>query len=348
MRRVAAAILLTLLAASAARAVDPAELSLVKTGDQIMTWSKTPTAAQLDRAFPAHATSPGHVVLRCGVTDQGALSRCAVVSEAPLDQGFAAAALGLTKDFAAWTGGFTRKQVEDASVDLPFDLHPPGQAGLAAQAVEPVWLQLPQPEEIARRFPQAAAKAGLKSGLGVVHCTATRLGELVNCTVAREDPAGAGFGSAALMVAKEMSMNPWTREGRPVDGAQLLIPIRLKLAADTPPPMGDIKIADFGDWTRKAGTAGPYTPDRACRVGVRKALAVIDCKVGLDGTLSACSVVADDPPDYGFGEAAIKMAQRHVMTTSPVLVDGKPVADHVVRLSLPFNIPPGNCFIPHG
>jgi periplasmic protein TonB len=109
------------------------------------------------------------------------------------------------------------------------------------------------------------------------------------------------------------------------------------------PPTGDVKIADFGDWTRAAGTAGPFTSDWACRNGVRKALVVIDCKVGLDGTLSACSVVTEDPPDYGFGDSAIKMAQRHAITSSPVVVDGKPIADHIVRLSLPFTLPPDNC-----
>jgi protein TonB len=78
-------------------------------------------------------------------------------------------------------------------------------------------------------------------------------------------------------------------------------------------------------------------------MGIRKALAVLDCSVELDGTLTACSVIAESPPDFGFGEAAKKMAQRHVMTTDPVLVDGKPVAGHVVRLSVPFHITPGSC-----
>jgi hypothetical protein len=213
----------------------------------------------------------------------------------------------------------------------------------AAQRLDPVWLRLPQPADMVRNFPQAAANAGLKTGLGVVHCTATHFGGLADCTVAREEPAGSGFGAAALLLARNMEMNLWSRQGRPVYGAQLQIPIRLNLTADAPPPSGDVKVANFGAWTRAAGTAGPYTPERACRMGVPKGLAVIDCKVDLDGTLSACAVVADAPLDFGFGEAATKMAQRHVLTTSPVLVDGKPVADHIIRLSVHFTVTPEGC-----
>jgi hypothetical protein len=341
MRRLAMAILLTLLAASAAWAVDPADLGLVKTGDQVMSWSRVPMAAQMDRAFPAQATSSGHVVLRCGVTEQGALKHCAVVSEAPL--GFAAAAMGLTKDFAVWTNGFTRKQVEDASVDLPFDFRP-GQGDAAAQRVDPIWLKLPEPADMVRNFPQAAANAGLKTGLGVVSCTATDYGALTGCTVAREDPAGSGFGAAALSLAEnKMMMSRWSRQGRPVGGARLQIPIRLTLTADAVPPSGEVKVVNSGAWTPAQGTAGPYTPERACRMAVPKGLVVMDCKVGFDGALSACAVVADAPPDFGFGDAAMKMAQRHMLIASPVLVDGKPVANHVVRLSLPFTVTREGC-----
>jgi hypothetical protein len=284
-------------------------------------------------------------MLRCGVSNQGALTHCVVVSESPGELGFAAAALSLTRDFKVYTNLFAPRDVEAASVDLPFDFHQPGLPSQSVQVTNPIWLQLPEPSSISQNFPRDAAKVGLNTGLAVLRCDVTHYGKLADCAVAREDPPGSGFGAAALIVAKDMSMNPWTRAGTPVDGAQLLVPIRLNqgTAETSSPPLGDIKIVDFGEWTRKDGTAGPFTPDRACRMGVRKALAVIDCKVGLDGTLSACSVVDESPRDFGFGAAAIKMAQRHFMTSSPVLVDGRPVADHVVRLSLPFSMPPGGC-----
>ena len=47
------------------------------------------------------------------------------------------------------------------------------------------------------------------------------------CKVIAEAPAGAGFGAAALPLAAAVGINPWTAEGRPVEGghARFALPL---------------------------------------------------------------------------------------------------------------------------
>lgn len=49
---------------------------------------------------------------------------------------------------------------------------------------------------------------------------------------------GLDFGAAAIQAAKLMAMNPWSKEGEPLDGLPIILPIRFnwqELAVDAPP-----------------------------------------------------------------------------------------------------------------
>src|SRR5436190_24233232 len=52
---------------------------------------------------------------------------------------------------------------------------------------------------------------------------------------------------------------------------------------------------------------GRNYPPRAQYEGV-EGRAVLGCTVGADGSLQNCSVVSEDPPNYGFGPAVLAMA----------------------------------------
>ena len=64
--------------------------------------------------------------------------------------------------------------------------------------------------------------------------------------------------------------------------------------------------------------------------------ALMQCKVAREGTLYACTVISESPPNEGFGEAALKLAPYFEMT--PQMEDGRPVAGGVVRIPVVFNI----------
>jgi protein TonB len=96
----------------------------------------------------------------------------------------------------------------------------------APTLTHPSWIRTPAAEELAAAFPQAAREAKISSGRGVVDCKVQVGGGFGDCVVASEEPAGLGFGAAALKLAPAFALSSWTEDGRPLDGARLQLPIR--------------------------------------------------------------------------------------------------------------------------
>ena len=202
-------------------------------------WRETPTAAVVAAAWPHvpfNKEAVAHVVLRCRVAIDGSLRDCNSTYSSPSDQGFVNAATRLARKFRAVTEGplFTSKKA--FFVNLPFDLRDPAQPAPPVEVVSPEWLTGPDPIMAGKLFPPQAVKAGFKTGVGVVACQVTHEGRLADCVVSSENPANLGFGDAALQLAAIMTMNPWTRQGDPVDGARVQLPIRLNLSPDPTAP----------------------------------------------------------------------------------------------------------------
>ena len=199
-------------------------------------WIAAPSAAEMSAAYPKAGVgklASGHVVMRCAITGKGALVDCFSISELPSGHGFVHAADTLLKDFrlppATKAGSY-----DHFRVDVPFDFRDPSQAAPPVENNDPVWIRQIKPDSITQLFPAAAIKAGYKVGRATVACTVAADGTLTPCTTVTEEPAGFGFGDAAMTVASVMQMSPWTKQGAPVEGARIELPIKFVLPADAP------------------------------------------------------------------------------------------------------------------
>jgi protein TonB len=75
----------------------------------------------------------------------------------------------------------------------------------------------------------------------------------------------------------------------------------------------------------------PWTPHRTDLP--TSALVVLDCLISEDGRL-ACQIVNEDPPGWGFGEAALRLSSQ--LRMAPTTREGDPTANHRYRLRVPF------------
>lgn len=93
---------------------------------------------------------------------------------------------------------------------------------------DPDWLRTPNGDDLARYYPDRAQRNGVE-GKATINCAVNTGGSLVDCHVAAESPADQGFGGAAMKMAGAFRMRPETRDGVPVAGARISIPIRFRL-----------------------------------------------------------------------------------------------------------------------
>ncbi len=200
-------------------------------------WISAPTFEDMKAAYPPDARDQpdgGGAVLHCNVTPQGRLIDCITNNELPKNKGFGTKAKTLTSRFQLklqpGMGG------KGAFVEVKFKfLNPDSPDGKVSKVAKPRWISLPDTAKVQAVYPKQAADAGVTKGLGIAECDVSADGHLVNCRTAREEPSGLGFGDSAVLVAQSMQMNPWTDEGRPVEGATIKLPIRFDLAPEAAP-----------------------------------------------------------------------------------------------------------------
>ncbi len=89
---------------------------------------------------------------------------------------------------------------------------------------QPDWDTRPTVEDMLKAFPE-----GPPWGNATLRCTVSAEGQVENCVVASESPAGSGVGEGALRLAPLFKMKPQTRDGVPVAGAEINIPVRFAM-----------------------------------------------------------------------------------------------------------------------
>ena len=122
---------------------------------------------------------------------------------------------------------------------------PSPSAARPSVSTAPDWARKPNADDLAELYPKAAVDAHIE-GRATIHCMVTAAGELAGCKVLAEEPVGSGFGDAALALAAKFKMKPQTRDGTPVDGGQINIPISFKLPRTAAPPKADVAMRCYG------------------------------------------------------------------------------------------------------
>ncbi len=106
-----------------------------------------------------------------------------------------------------------------------------------------------------------------------------------------------------------------------------------------PPKPPAPRVISNPDWSARPNgdDMARYYPDRAQRLE-KSGTVVLQCLVTAKGGVSGCAVVSEDPADFGFGEAALKLSRLFRM--KPRTEDGQAVDGAIVRIPIAFRIAP--------
>jgi hypothetical protein len=79
-----------------------------------------------------------------------------------------------------------------------------------------------------RYYPEIAQSAGVE-GRATALCSIAENGNLVDCAIQSEEPAGCQFGAAVATLAEMMRVPPRTKKSEPTPGRRFLFDLRFKL-----------------------------------------------------------------------------------------------------------------------
>jgi TonB family protein len=231
-------------------------------------------------------------------------------------------------------------QSDHAQSDHPQAGHPSAAPAAPAPAAPlPASITRPQvnlADPVLGFYPAAARTAGVE-GQAVINCKRDAHLALVACKLVSEDPAGQGFGAAALAMAAKSPQNPrlLLKDAAAEPAADTAVRFTLRppyITPDVTRMAHIVKSAAIVSQPTSAQIQAEYPP-RALDNQVEGG-AVIECVVTLAGKLAECQVYDEQPTGYGFGQAALDLAADFVL--EPRLIDGEAVGGTPVKIGVNF------------
>jgi TonB family protein len=175
------------------------------------------------------------------------------------------------------------------------------------------------------------------SGLARLSCREEFEGRVSGCRVTGQDPLNMGFGAAALKMQHLYRVDPehlvgW-REGFRV---AFVVPFRLL------PPA----VEGPSDWLPPARPLGRIPVDVIAKAYPPRAKALrvegsttISCVNTPAGQLIKCEVGAENPPEWGFGDAALRLVPLYFKAPDQTGGD-HPFVMRAYRVPVRFKLPP--------
>ncbi|HEX3919079.1 MAG TPA: TonB family protein [Caulobacteraceae bacterium] len=213
----------------------------------------------------------------------------------------------------------------------------PAHSAPAHSAAAPTPPAPPPPAPDMIYYPAAAKAAGIE-GQATLHCGRNTHLKLENCSLVSEIPAGQGFGAAAMAMAAANIENPkvTTTESQLVDPQDIMLKFVLHpqtIDPDITLPAHVNSPASLVTRPTREQLQAAY-PVRALSDQVDGG-AYLDCVLTKAGVLTGCKVMVEAPEGYGFGQAALEVANDFKIT--PREVDGEPI-DSEVHLPVKFTV----------
>lgn len=161
----------------------------------------------------------------------------------------------------------------------------------------------PDPAVVSDAFPVVAMATGV-SGVATLLCDVERDGA-PRCQVEQEEPAGYGFGAAALEVMSTLRFAPGEAEQRRV-------PVRFPTSATRAPVLDMITVTGIRGASAAAVTSADpalrrYYPQAAHVAGV-EGRSLVACVVRSANAID-CAIEREEPTGFGFGEKALEVTQ---------------------------------------